>query len=63
MQKDHEWLKEFRTEEKQMETQIADDKNFLDKLVQKNERVQKEVERLVTRQWLFGVDSEPVRIA
>jgi len=47
MQKDHDWLKDFRSKEKQMETKIADDKNFLDKLVQKNERVQKEVERFV----------------
>ena len=47
MQKDHEWLKKFRSKEKIMATEIADDQNYLEKLVQKNERVQKEVERLV----------------
>ena len=45
MQKDHAWLKEFRGMEKNLESKITGDKAYLEKLVQKNERVEKEVRR------------------
>ena len=45
MQDDHTWLKEYRNMEKNLEIKIADDKAFLEKLIQKNERVEKEVKR------------------
>nr|CAB3266388.1 structural maintenance of chromosomes protein 5-like [Phallusia mammillata] len=49
MQEDHKWLKQYRTLQKELELKHKDDVEYLDKLVQKNERVEREVKRFQER--------------
>ena len=45
MLEDHQWLKTYRSSEKDLETKYADDKSNLEKLIQTNNAVKREVMR------------------
>jgi len=45
MQDDHKWLKQYRSLEKDMEVSKNGDQEHLDKLIQKNQRLEQEAKR------------------
>ena len=53
MLEDHIWLKNYRSSEKDLETKYADDKSNLEKLIQTNNAVKREVMRLELRIYFF----------